>query len=61
MTSQEAIEAMESAIKKGDKKKIIELYSPDNPDILPDWYDEPDYIWGEWEKLLNKAEQILRL
>lgn len=61
MTSREAIEAMESAIKSGDKKKILELYSPDDTDILPDWDNEPDYIWEEWEELTEKAEQILGL
>lgn len=61
MTSREAINAMESAIKIGDKKKILELFSPDNADTLPDWDYEPDYIWVEWEELLNKAEQILEL
>ena len=61
MTSREAIDAMESAIKSGDKKKVLELYSPDNSDILPDWDNEPDYIWEEWEELIEKAEQILGL
>jgi len=61
MTSREAIDAMESAIKSGDKKKVLELYSPNNSDILPDWDDEPDYIWEEWEELTEKAEQILGL
>lgn len=61
MTSQETIEAMESAIKSRDKKKILELYSPDDLSILPDWDSEPDYIWEEWEELTEKAEQILGL
>jgi hypothetical protein len=60
MTSQEAIGAMQSAIKSGDKNKALELYSPDNPDILPDWDNEPDYIWEEWEQLTEKAEKIFR-
>ncbi len=59
MTSREAIEALESAIKSGNKKKVLELYSPDNSDVLPDWDNEPDYIWEEWEGLIEKAEQIL--
>lgn len=61
MTSREAIEAMELAIKSGDKKKVLELYSPDDSGVLPDWDNEPDYIWEEWEELIEKAEQILGL
>lgn len=59
MTSREAIDAMESAIKSRDKKRVLELYSPDDLDVLPDWDNEPDYIWEEWEELIEKAEQIL--
>lgn len=61
MTSRQAIDAMESAIKSENKKKVLELYSPENTDILPDWDEEPDYIWEEWEELIDKAEQILEL
>lgn len=61
MTSLQAIDALESAIKSRDKKKVLELYAPDNSDILPDWNNEPDYIWEEWEELTEKAEQILEL
>ena len=61
MTSREAIDAFESAIKSGNKKKVLELYSPDNLDVLPDWDNEPDYIWEEWEELIEKVEQILGL
>ena len=61
MTSREAIESMESAIKSKTKKKVLELYSPDNSDILPDWDSEPNYIWEEWEELLEKAERMLGL
>lgn len=61
MTSREAIDAMETAIKSKDKKKMLELYSPDDTDTLPDWDSEPDYIWEEWEELTEKAEQILGL
>jgi len=61
MTSREAINAIESAIKSGNKKKVLELYAPDNSDVLPDWDNEPDYIWEEWVELIEKAEQILGL
>ena len=61
MTSRQAIDVMELAIKNRDKKKVLELYSPDNSDILPDWDNEPDYIWEEWEELTEKAEKILGL
>ena len=61
MTAREAIDAMEAAIKSGNKKKVLELFAPDNPDNLPDWDSEPDYIWDEWEELIEKAEQILGL
>lgn len=61
MTSRQAIDAMESAIKSGNKKKVLEIYSPDDSDILPDWDNEPDYIWEEWEQLTEKAEHILGL
>lgn len=61
MTSREAIDALESAIKSGNKKKVLELYAPDNSGILPDWDNEPDYIWEEWEQLTEIAEQILGL
>ena len=61
MTAPEAIDTMESAIKIGDKKRVLELYSPDDTDILPDWDNEPDYIWEEWKELTEKAEQILGL
>lgn len=61
MSSREAIEAMEHAINSRNKKKVLELYAPDNSDILPDWDIEPDYIWEEWEDLTRKAEDILGL
>ena len=61
MTPREALDAMEFAIKSGDKKRVLELYSPEDTDILPNWDNEPDAIWGEWEELTEKAEQILGL
>jgi len=61
MTSREAIDALDYAIKSGNKKKVLELYAPDNSDVLPDWDNEPNYIWEEWEELIEKAEQLLRL
>jgi len=61
MTSREVIDALESAIKSGNKKKVLELYASDNSDVLPDWDNEPDYTWEEWEELIQKAEQILGL
>jgi len=48
-------------LKVESKKKVLELYAPDNSDVLPDWDNEPDYIWEKWEVLIQKAEQILGL
>jgi len=61
MTAREAIDAMEAAIKAGDKRKVFELFASDNSDNLPDWDEEPDFLWEEWQELIEKAEQILGL
>jgi len=59
LTARQAIASMQNAIESKNKKDILNLYSPDNLDILPDWHNEPDYIWEEWQGLIEKAEQIL--
>jgi len=61
MTSREAINTLEFALKSQNKNKVLELYAPDNSDVLPDWDNEPDYIWEEWEELIEKAEHFLGL
>jgi hypothetical protein len=59
MSSEEAIKKIESAIENGDKKAMLELVAPDDLDTLPDWDSEPDYLWEDWENLVDKANSLL--
>lgn len=59
LTATEAIEKLEKAISFGNKKEMLELISPDDPNSFPDWDDEPDYLWEEWDGLVEKSKQIL--
>lgn len=54
-TSQFIINELKSAIRDNNKQRALELISPDDIDSLPDWDQEPERIWEEYDETLERA------
>lgn len=57
--AEEAIEMLREAIDKRAYYKMLELVSPDDPDILPDWDSVPDSVFEEWDELVDEANELI--
>lgn len=53
------IAALEAAINTNDRAAMLDLISPNDRSALPDWDDVPNYLWENWENLLDQATNIL--
>jgi len=55
LDSEYAISKLDHAIKTHNKEMILFLLDPDSRPLLPDWDDEPDYLFEQWDGLISTA------
>lgn len=48
---------LQEAIRKGDKQAALDLISPDDKSVMPDWDDLPDLIADRWMDLDDQAQE----
>lgn len=60
-TPKELIAALKLAIRKGNKKEMLDLVAPDDVETYPDWDKEPHYVWKQWDDLTDVALELLGL
>lgn len=59
LTASNAIEQLEEAIKTKNRPLIVHILAHENSDNLPEWDDEPDHIFNEWEALVEKGLEVI--
>ena len=57
----QAILSLENAMARRSKKDILDLIAPDDPEMHPDWDNEPDVLFEKWERLCDKAKNFINL
>ena len=55
LTVQEAIEQLKVVLKTGNRQEILNVFT----NTLPDWDEESNYVWEDWDNMCDKVMKKL--